>query len=337
VLPLTASNTTTTAPVEPENTLSSEQRPYSFYGGITKNSQNLLSQYVSKIDSDSKIAIVENYIIEDKFEAEEVLKIIVEEEQDPVLIHETYTAVPYGYDKYAVTYHTFNTGIAGPNIVVIGGVHGSERAGQEAAQYLVDNFDFTSGSFLIIPKATATAPNSWGPGGHNLNRQFPGNSDGNAAQRVAALITELLDDFQPCVIIDMHEAYKDGFSNKILYWPGHETTSEKLEAIRFVSDEINRTNLVGRHLGEYGGRDFGPARSKRDPGTTTQEYTLRYNVPAFTTETCMSNRLSVRVEQKVFIIYALFEFYRDKHDNHVHMPEALEVERKSYILNYSFE
>jgi len=230
------------------------------------------------------------------------------------LRYETNSVAPDGFDNYAVMYHIFTTGIPGPNVAIIGGVHGSERAGFEAAQYIVDNFDFTSGNFLIIPKATPTAPNEWGPGGLNLNRQFPGDPGGNAAQRVAAVITQLLDDFSPCVIIDFHEAYRDGFSNKILYWPDHETTPEKLEAIGYVSDAINQTDLVGRHLGTYGGRDFGPARSKLVPGTTTREYTLRYNIPVFTTETCMSNRLDVRVDQIVFITNALFEFFRDRYE-----------------------
>ena len=237
-------------------------------------------------------------------------------EEEQRFIHETYTIAIDGFDRYAVTYHIFNTGVPGPNVALIGGVHGSERAGSEAAQYIVDNFDFPSGNFLIIPKATPTAPNEWGPGGHNLNRSFPGDPNGNVAQRIAAVITQLLDDFSPCVIIDFHEAYQDGFSNKILYWPDHEITSEKLEAIGFVSDAINQTDLVGRHLGAFGGRDFGPARSKLVRGTTTQEYTLRYNIPVFTTETCMSNRLEVRIDQLVFITNALYEFYQNKYEAH---------------------
>ena len=255
-----------------------------------------------------------------------------EEDQTPNVVHETNTIAPDGFDKYAITYHIFRTGVPGPNVAIIAGVHGSERAGSEAAQYIVDNFDFTSGNFLIIPKATATAPNEWGPGGQNLNRQFPGKPNGNAAQRVAAAITQMLDDFSPCVIIDFHEAYQDGFSNKILYWPDHEITSEKLEAIKFVSDAINKTDLVGRHLGLYGGRDFGPARSKLVPGTTTREYTLRYNIPVFTTETCMSNRLDVRVDQIVFITNSLFEFFRNKYE--IRILESIiraQMEERQYL------
>jgi len=230
------------------------------------------------------------------------------------LAHEMSITVPEDYEQYAIISHTFNTGVPGPNFVIIGGVHGGERAGFMAAQHIVDNFDFPSGKFLVIPKATATAPEKWGPGGHNLNRLFPGNINGNVAQRVAAIITQLIDDFQPCIIIDMHEAYKDGFSNKILYWPNHELSQTKLEAIRFVSRAINQTELVGRHLGYYGGRDFGPDRSKLEPGTTTQVFTARYNVPAFTTETCMSNHIDLRVEQQVFIVNHLVEYFQNIYD-----------------------
>jgi len=256
-------------------------------------------------------------------------------EEEQKIFHETNTIAIDGFTRYAVTYHIFTTGVPGPNVALIGGVHGSERAGSEAAQYIVDNFDFTSGNFLIIPKATPTAPNEWGPGGHNLNRSFPGNPSGNAAQRVAAAITQLLDDFSPCVIIDFHEAYQDGFSNKILYWPDHEITSEKLEAIGFVSDAINETDLVGRHLGAYGGRDFGPAKSKLIGGTTTREYTLRYNIPVFTTETCMSNRLDVRIDQIAFITNALFEFYQNKYEARI-IEANLRAQRLERLYYYNF-
>jgi len=266
---------------------------------------------------------------------DDVVTVFTEEEQKLKVIHEINFVAPDGFDKYAVTYHLFITGVPGPNIAIIGGVHGSEQAGYTAAQYLVNNFDFPSGNFLIIPKATAAAPRDWGPGGLNLNRRFPGNPNGDVAQRVAAVITQLLDDFSPCVIIDFHEANQDGFSNKILYWPDHEITSEKLEAIRFASDAINQTDLVGKHLGAFGGRDFGPARSKLAKGTTTREYTLRYNIPAFTTETCMSNRLNVRVEQKIFITKALFEFYRIKYEVYLNELEikAQEAERLMTLHN----
>jgi len=259
----------------------------------------------------------------------------VEEEQGQTFIHETDSIVIEGFERYALTYHIFITGEPGPNIALIGGVHGGERAGSEAAQYIVDNFDFPGGNFLIIPKATPTAPGEWGPGGHNLNRSFPGNPNGNAAQRIAAVITELLDDFSPCVIVDFHEAYRDGFSNKILFWPDHEVTSGKLEAIRFVSDAINQTDLVGRHLGAFGGRDFGPARSKLVHGTSTREYTLRYNIPVFTTETCMSNRLDIRVDQILFITNTLFEFYQTIHEENM-IREALRAQRQERLYYYNF-
>ena len=246
-----------------------------------------------------------------------------EKEIEPILTHETSSIAPEGFDTHSVIYHTFSTGVPGPNVVIIGGVHGSERSGMLAAQYIVDNFSFETGNFLIIPKATANAPEAWGPGGRNLNRQFPGNADGNVAQKVAAIITKLIDDFHPCLIIDMHEANGDGFSNKILYWPNHKTTTLQLEAIEFVANAINQTDLVGRHLGTYGGRNFGPAKSKTVAGTTTREFTLRYNVPAFTIETCMTNRLDVRVEQQVFIITYLYEFFQMKHDRHLRELEKI--------------
>jgi len=294
------------------------------FAGLHDEINNILNQIAQKrADYDSYIAALNQMDLSENIanrtndndeNDDTIYETLQEEELIPELIHETGTIVPERFEKYAVTYHLFKTGVPGPNIAIIGGVHGTERAGFTAAEQLVDTFDFTAGNFLIIPKATATAPNEWGPGGQNLNRQFPGKSTGNAGQKVAAIITELLDDFLPHVIIDYHEAFKDGYSNSVIYWPNHELSPGKIEAINYASDAINQTDLVGKHLGAYSGRNFRPARSKSIAGTSVREYVKRYNIPVFTIETCMSGKLEVRVEQVLFLTGAFAEFYQNKYD-----------------------
>ncbi|MCL2819522.1 MAG: succinylglutamate desuccinylase/aspartoacylase family protein [Oscillospiraceae bacterium] len=294
------------------------------FSGLHDEVSNILNQIAEKradynrdIAALNEITLIDSTISIDNDGSENddtIDEILPDEEPIPELIHETGTIVPEKFDKYTVTYHLFITGVPGPNIAIIGGVHGTELAGFTAAEQLVDTFNFTAGNFLIIPKATATAPNENGPGGQNLNRQFPGKSTGNAGQKVAAIITELLDNFSPHVIIDYHEAFKDGYSNSVIYWPNHDLSPGKIEAINYVSDAINQTELVGKHLGTYGGRNFRPTRSKSITGTTVREYVKRYNIPVFTTETCMSNKLEVRVEQTLFLTGAFVEFYQSKYD-----------------------
>ena len=68
---------------------------------------------------------------------EDIDILLPEDEQSQDIIHEVYSVAPEGFERYAVTYHIFITGVPGPNIAIIGGVHGSERAGFSAAQYLL--------------------------------------------------------------------------------------------------------------------------------------------------------------------------------------------------------
>jgi predicted deacylase len=100
-----------------------------------------------------------------------------------------------------------DSGIAGPKLVVIGGLHGDEPSGTQAATILIQGPRPKRGRLFILAKANPeaiaagkrVAPH---PNAQDLNRVFPGGGDTEEARR-AASIFELAKDVD--LVLDLHE------------------------------------------------------------------------------------------------------------------------------------
>ena len=96
----------------------------------------------------------------------------------------------------------------GPTVMVMGGVHGDEPAGYEAAQ-IVSTWLVDRGSLLVLPRANAPAVATgtrFPEGTLNLNRIFPGNAAGSPTERLAASIYAVMAEYRPLWVVDLHEA-----------------------------------------------------------------------------------------------------------------------------------
>lgn len=87
----------------------------------------------------------------------------------------------------------------GPRLTVIAGVHGTEYASIAAARELLAELrpEELSGTVTVAPLVNPTAFWERTPfvvplDGKNLNRSFPGDAGGSAAERIAAAVTERL-------------------------------------------------------------------------------------------------------------------------------------------------
>ncbi|MEX2356145.1 MAG: succinylglutamate desuccinylase/aspartoacylase family protein [Thermaerobacterales bacterium] len=104
--------------------------------------------------------------------------------------------------KYETTLYIIDSGEAGPTVWISGGVHGSEIAGWQAADQMVD-WGVQRGKLLVLPQANVPAVDNStrsGPGDPDLNRQFPNRT---AAARG---IWAALERHEPDWVIDLHEA-----------------------------------------------------------------------------------------------------------------------------------
>lgn len=124
---------------------------------------------------------------------------------------------------YETTVYKFTSNIPGKKCVIVGGIHGDEVAGWKAALQLKERRDFV-GEVLIIPQASIYAckrderyPGRGVPVNgityKDLNRQFPGKPDGNITQQIAYAISETVTNFDPDVIVDLHESLRSSSSS----------------------------------------------------------------------------------------------------------------------------
>src|SRR5579875_1109954 len=98
----------------------------------------------------------------------------------------------------------------GPRVTVSGGVHGAEYVGIEGARRVGTSLDpaTVSGSVVVIPIMNTTAffkrsIYTSGLDGNNINRMFPGDPNGDPAQRLAAWLFDNL--IHPSdYFVDMH-------------------------------------------------------------------------------------------------------------------------------------
>jgi len=98
--------------------------------------------------------------------------------------------------------------VEGPTVMVIGGIHGDEPAGYMAADEIA-NWVIDRGTLLVLPRANVPAIEAGtrnAPGEPDLNRVFPGGFDDGPAEEMAAVIMELIIEYEPTWVLDLHEA-----------------------------------------------------------------------------------------------------------------------------------
>lgn len=96
----------------------------------------------------------------------------------------------------------------GPTIYVVGAVHGDEKAAWYTA-ILLKKVTLKSGDLYVLAPANANGAKNdsrYVTEKQDLNRVFPGDPEGNEAQRLAASIYSDIEDKQPDLVLDLHEA-----------------------------------------------------------------------------------------------------------------------------------
>jgi predicted deacylase len=94
----------------------------------------------------------------------------------------------------------------GPTIVVIGGLHGDEPAGYLAAREL-RKWKITRGKLVLVPDAHIEAIRRGARAyPRNMNRLFPGNPSGDAMEKLASQIWNLIKESEPELVLTLHES-----------------------------------------------------------------------------------------------------------------------------------
>ncbi len=96
----------------------------------------------------------------------------------------------------------------GPCVYIVGAVHGDERAAWYAA-LMTRQATISCGDLYILAPANANGAKNltrYVVDRQDLNRSFPGDPDGNEAERMADAIFNDIADKRPSLVLDLHEA-----------------------------------------------------------------------------------------------------------------------------------
>jgi len=203
----------------------------------------------------------------------------------------------------------------GPAVLIIGGTHGNEPAGFEAAHRLVKQFSDSPpkvGEVFIVPEANKIADQKHNrrikaPRGvdiemGNLNRCYPGNSHGLPMEKMAFELTTLIKIHDIDVVIDLHESpvfhleYVEansqyhGLGQTLIYTPNEEASWIALVLI----DEMNETIPAGL---EQFSLAAGPVQ--HSAAWSAGEF---FGIPGFTTETCKKLPLETRIDYQLKMV-----------------------------------
>ena len=208
------------------------------------------------------------------------------------------------------TVYVFKSNVAGPTVFITGGTHGDETAGWKTALKLLERDDY-HGTIIIIPRLNRLAceldkryPGTYeGVKYTDLNRAFPGKSDGTITQQLAYAIQEEILKYDPDYVIDLHESMKSYASgagsrlgDQLIYGNG-----KSAFLCEEVLDIYNHTYL------EEGDVVF----AFEGPGI---ENSLNYyvgtilNKTNFTVETNRQLTLEKRISQQTNILNSFFEY-----------------------------
>lgn len=180
-----------------------------------------------------------------------------------------------------------HSGIDGPRVMVLGGVHGNEPGAWMGAE-AVANWEVQRGALIVLPRLnwrSAAAFERTLDGFGDLNRLYPGHPEGLPMARMAAEVTALARFWRPAWLWDMHESW--GFFNERgdnggTAFIGQTVTSTNPASDAVIEGLVGRVNarisereaLVTRS--RPGGR-FGPSTGDPTPSRTAtpEEVALR--------------------------------------------------------------
>lgn len=162
---------------------------------------------------------------------------------------------------YETTVYVTEAAVDGPTAVVVGGIHGNEVAGYEAAGEIVD-WQIDAGTLVVIPEANAVAVEQGTRSGDDwtdLNRQFPGGDEPQTD--LARAIWDVIVEYDADVVVDLHESTGiyagdpvDGVGQAIFHSDGREA----VETARAAAEYVNRTYVDDPALAFETGPFSGP-------------------------------------------------------------------------------
>ncbi len=151
-----------------------------------------------------------------------------------------------------------HSGVEGPTLLVLGGVHGNEPGGWFAADGIA-GWEPARGSLLVAPRANVVAIGLFQRTTEalgDLNRLYPGSLDAELPMaRMAAHIVDVARRYEVDVVLDLHESwgfYAERGENQGTAFLGQTITTgparDRVPFARLIAGRVNREIEVEREL-----------------------------------------------------------------------------------------
>lgn len=193
----------------------------------------------------------------------------------------------------------------GPAIYIVAGVHGDEIAGWMTGN-LIKKVGIKSGTVYILSPANRWGANSeprtrFVTESQDLNRSFPGDPNGNMAQRAADAIFQDIKRVNPVFLFDLHEARvnaedKDFLGSSLIYTDLSEMSDMYLDM------------LMATESGELCSERFG-FFSPGPVGSINNTVTTELGIPTITVETYRGYELERRIGDQLDIVEYVLTYY----------------------------
>lgn len=189
----------------------------------------------------------------------------------------------------------------GPTVYVAAGIHGDERAAWYAG-LLLQNATIQAGTLYVLAPA-----NAWGArqnqrrvGEDDPNRCFPGSENGTPAQRLCYAIFHDVEEKQPEMLLDLHEAivYMEGrdFLGSTLIYTSLEGIEDLFFDLLFATQDGEVTSCP------FGYNGPGPQ------GSMNRTVTDGLKVPSVTVETFRGFPMERRVADQLKIVAYILRY-----------------------------
>ena len=211
--------------------------------------------------------------------------------------------------RFATPWYVCDSGVAGPTIMIVGGVHGNEPAGANAAE-AIRHWQITKGKLVVVPRANVPGlaankrniPNL-STNLSNLNRNYPrGSRDEGPRGEPATAIWDIALQFKPDWLLDLHEGFDfhqvndKSVGSSVICFPnpkGLAATDLMLAAVnREITDDklkfVRRDMPVDGSLARAGGEHL--------------------HVPSMTLETTSKQPMEKRVHQHEVLVHTLLQY-----------------------------
>lgn len=218
----------------------------------------------------------------------------------PVTV-DTYTIMEGTISETCVTH--IHSDSEGPSVYIVGGVHGDEKAAWYSA-VLMRRATISCGDLYVLAPANAEGARNdtrYVTGRQDLNRSFPGDPDGDEAQKLADAIFRDIRRQKPDLVLDLHEAIVMNQSRDFLGSTYIFTELTGMEDLFFDLLFATQDGTICHN--EFGYTGPGP------DGSVNAEVTRRLRIPVITVETFRGFDIYRRVQDQLDTIGFVLDYY----------------------------